>query len=331
MSRALLLFVVIMPSCMPFHTPSMKKSSVVRRRRALSLVGGSVLLPRGAMAYGGLPERKGRIARTCAGSRAPECIPSPDSKTLSDLLDQQVAQEAAAQEAKFGGGDRAAQRAAENGPMQFHRGTEDRLVQRVLARATNGDAASVLAAVDEFCWGEHWKGAFVDAALRRAQPAVVVELGTYVGYSTVRWAAQLKDGARLWSIDPEPASQASASRLLRKAGLADRVTLLRGTAAEWIPKLSRELSGRPIDFLFIDHAKDEYLPDLKRIEEAGLLHAGSVVAADNVLVFGLDEYVDHVRRSGVYRESRTYTATLEYTEAGAADAMVDGVEISVVG
>ena len=175
------------------------------------------------------------------------------------------------------------------------------------------------------------KGAFVDAALRRAQPAVVVELGTYVGYSTVRWAAQLKDGARLWSIDPEPASQASASRLLRKAGLADRVTLLRGTAAEWIPKLSRELSGRPIDFLFIDHAKDEYLPDLKRIEEAGLLHAGSVVAADNVLVFGLDEYVDHVRRSGVYRESRTYTATLEYTEAGAADAMVDGVEISVVG
>ena len=47
--------------------------------------------------------------------------------------------------------------------------------------------------------------------------------------------------------------------------------------------------------------------------------------------FGLDEYVDHVRRSGVYSESRTYTATLEYTEAGAADAMVDGVEISVVG
>ena len=156
--------------------------------------------------------------------------------------------------------------------------------------------------MDDECWSE--KGAFVDAALRRAQPAVVVELGTYVGYSTVRWAAQLKDGARLWSIDPEPASQASASRLLRKAGLADRVTLLRGTAAEWIPKLSRELSGRPIDFLFIDHAKDEYLPDLKRIEEAGLLHAGSVVAADNVLVFGLDEYVDHVRRSGVYRESR---------------------------
>ena len=37
-----------------------------------------------------------------------------------------------------------------------------------------------------------------------------------------------------------------------------------------------------MDVLFVDHAKERYLPDLRLIEEAGLLRDGSVVCADNV-------------------------------------------------
>ena len=173
------------------------------------------------------------------------------------------------------------------------------------------------------------KGRVVDEALQRSKPTVVVEFGTYVGYSAVRWASQLPPGGRLWSIDPDPASQAAAGKLLTKAGLRERVTLLRARASDAIPTLQRELDGRPIDVLFIDHAKQEYLPDLKRVEEAGLLRAGSVIAADNVVFFGLDDYVDHVRNSGRYSSSRTYTASLEYDGRPKGEAFADGVEVSV--
>lgn len=42
--------------------------------------------------------------------------------------------------------------------------------------------------------------------------------------------------------------------------------------------------------MFIDHAKEVYLPDLRRIVEEGWLHPGSVVVADNVGFPGAPEY-----------------------------------------
>ena len=209
------------------------------------------------------------------------------------------------------------------------------MLRRVMARSISGDPDSVLLAVDDFCWNEHWmmnvgpqKGAFVDAAIQLIHPEVMVELGTYVGYSTVRWAAQLPAGARLYSIDPERAAQESASKLLAKAGLADRVTLLNGRAEDVIPTLARRLGGAPIDVLFIDHVKSLYLPDLQRIERAGLLRAGSIVCADNVVCFDIADYLDHVQHSGLYSSTKTLTADLEYDGRGAS-AQADGVEVSV--
>ena len=45
-----------------------------------------------------------------------------------------------------------------------------------------------------------------------------------------------------------------------------------------------------VDFVFLDHAKEAYLPDLLRILEAGWLHPGSVVVADNVRFPGAPKY-----------------------------------------
>ena len=106
------------------------------------------------------------------------------------------------------------------------------------------------------------------------------------------------------------------------------MSLVNGRAQDVIPTLSSRLGGRYIDLLFIDHIKDRYLPDLRLIEAAGLLRDGSVVCADNVVFFKLQEYLDHVRGSGLYRSSRTLTARLEYTERE-RKAFPDGVEVSV--
>jgi len=45
-----------------------------------------------------------------------------------------------------------------------------------------------------------------------------------------------------------------------------------------------------LDFVFLDHDKDAYVPDLERIVERGWLKKGAVAVADNVKLPGAPEY-----------------------------------------
>ena len=65
----------------------------------------------------------------------------------------------------------------------------------MLANARAGDIDDVLATIDEFAYEKSLlinigdeKGALLDAAVRRADPALALELGTYCGYSALRIA-----------------------------------------------------------------------------------------------------------------------------------------------
>ena len=49
-----------------------------------------------------------------------------------------------------------------------------------------------------------------------------------------------------------------------------------------------------LDFVFIDHGQDLYLPDLERIVGRGWLHEGSVVVADSVKFPGAPGYREHM-------------------------------------
>ena len=74
-------------------------------------------------------------------------------------------------------------------------GREEKVARYVVARARRGDAADVIRVIDEFCYNESFlinvgdeKGAILDAAIRRAKPRRVLELGAYCGYSALRMA-----------------------------------------------------------------------------------------------------------------------------------------------
>jgi catechol O-methyltransferase len=45
-----------------------------------------------------------------------------------------------------------------------------------------------------------------------------------------------------------------------------------------------------VGFVFIDHDKDAYLPDLQRIVQRGWLRTGSIVVADNIKFPGAPDY-----------------------------------------
>jgi catechol O-methyltransferase len=71
-----------------------------------------------------------------------------------------------------------------------------------------------------------------------------------------------------------------------------------------------------VDFLFLDHAKDMYLEDLKELEHNRFIKRGSHVAADNVIFNRLDGYRKHVRdlANKFITETRLAEMTLEYSD-----------------
>lgn len=252
----------------------------------------------------------------------------------------------------------ASKRDPTHGAMSFKDGTDPRLLEAVHRACLDRGGAStahdphdivdradcVVAAADKFCWEEQWmmlvgdvKGAAVDQALLERLAATridngvtagfsAVEFGTYVGYSAVRLARLLPEGAKLYSVDP--VYQDTARALVALAGLSERVVFLHSTAAEATKVFHQQ--GVKLDFVFIDHEKQDYLPSLQRIEAANLLQDKAVVVADNVDVFHINDYLEHVRKPGLY-VSRHVHASLEYTESDehGIPVIADGLEVSI--
>jgi catechol O-methyltransferase len=186
-------------------------------------------------------------------------------------------------------------------------GREEELARYVTANAPAGDLDGAIEAIDDFCYGRSImmnvgdeKGEILDAALRRADPRRLLELGTYCGYSALRTVRAMPAEAHLHSIEFSPANAEIARRVLSHAGIDDRVTVVVGTLGDGgrtIATLESEhgFATGSLDFVFLDHDKDAYLPDLELIVERGWLRPGAVVVADNVKFPGAPRYREHMR------------------------------------
>jgi catechol O-methyltransferase len=186
-------------------------------------------------------------------------------------------------------------------------GRETALEKYVLARARPGDVDDAIRVIDHF--GRHVsflinvgdeKGKILDRAVERTQPRLLLELGTYCGYSALRMARVMPREARLYSVEFNTANAEIARRILAHAGVEDRVTVIVGTlgdGGETIRALKRECNFTPgsLDLVFLDHDKKAYLSDLELILAERWLHPGSVVVADNILVPGAPAYRAHMR------------------------------------
>jgi catechol O-methyltransferase len=188
---------------------------------------------------------------------------------------------------------------------QIGDGREAAAVDYVLGNARQGDVDDVLATIDEFAYEQSFlinvgdeKGALLDAAVRRADPKLALELGTYVGYGALRIARAAPE-ALVYSVELAEANAANARRIWEHAGVGDRITCVVGTIGDG--KTLDALAAAPgfdagaLDFLFIDHEKSVYLTDLQAIVDRGWLHPGSIVVADNVKLPGAPKYRAYMR------------------------------------
>jgi catechol O-methyltransferase len=181
-------------------------------------------------------------------------------------------------------------------------GREEALAAHVLAQARAGDLDDAIRVIDDFCVtrsvminvGDE-KGEILDQAVQRASPGLLLELGTYCGYSGLRMARVMPADTRFCSIEFSPANAEIARRIWAHAGVGDRLTVVVGSLGDGgatIERLRSEFgfTDGAVDFVFVDHDKSAYLPDLERILQEGWLHPGSVVVADNVKFPGAPKY-----------------------------------------
>ncbi len=187
-------------------------------------------------------------------------------------------------------------------------GREARLADYVVARARRGDAADAVRIIDEYCYNQSFminvgdeKGRILDAAVVRANPRRVLELGTYCGYSALRIAVAAPS-AQIFSIEFKQENAEIARRILEHAGVSGRVTVVVGTLGDGGKTVAALRSTHgflpcSLDFVFIDHAKEAYLPDLQSIIQADWLRPGAIVVADNVKTPGAPEYQAYMAES----------------------------------
>ncbi|BBZ39382.1 O-methyltransferase [Mycobacterium conspicuum] len=207
---------------------------------------------------------------------------------------------------------------------QIGDGREAAAVDYVLRNARAGDIDDVLATIDKYAYeksilmnvGDE-KGEILDAAVRRADPKLALELGTYCGYGALR-IARAAPNAKVYSVELAEANAVNARQIWAHAGVADRVTCVVGTIGDGgrtLDALANEhgFHTGAIDFVFLDHDKDAYLDDLHSIVDRGWLHPGSVVVADNVRFPGAPKYRAYMReQQGKLWKTVEHKAHVEY-------------------
>jgi predicted O-methyltransferase YrrM len=128
----------------------------------------------------------------------------------------------------------------------------------------------------------------------------VLELGTLAGYSTIWLARALPAGGQVVTLEIDRTHARAAQENLERAGVAERVDVRVGPAAETLSDLIADEAG-PFDLVFIDADKssnDRYLELVLQLSRPG-----TVIVADNVVRDGAvadpdspDPHVQGVRR-----------------------------------
>ena len=109
-----------------------------------------------------------------------------------------------------------------------------------------------------------------------ARATRLLEVGTSNGYSTI-WLADAarRTGGRVVTLELNPSKVALARRNLERSGLADRVEIVQGRAADTLAGLPG-----PFDFAFLDADRPSYLTYLGLVLPK--LAPGGLLVADNV-------------------------------------------------
>lgn len=165
------------------------------------------------------------------------------------------------------------------------------------AESFTSDESPVLRELREHCYA-HFEdkamlsgfvqGRILSIFSRMIRPRAVLEIGTYLGYSTICLAEGLAPGGRVVSLDVNEETNAVAQSFIDKTEYADRIQLRLGEAVFVMPHLQG-----PFDLVFIDADKPNYANYYNlvfdKVRPGGFIIADNVLWSGNVLDPGDDE------------------------------------------
>ena len=163
------------------------------------------------------------------------------------------------------------------------------------------------------------QGKLLTLLARAAGARRILEIGTLGGYSAICLARALPPDGRLVTLELIPRHAEVARANIARAGLAERVEVRVGPAAESLAHLAAE-GAPPFDLIFIDADKPSYAAYLEGVMP--LARPGALLIADNVVRQGrILDPGDDANAQGARR----------FNERLAADPRLSAVVLQTVG
>ena len=160
-------------------------------------------------------------------------------------------------------------------------------IQNYAEQHTSGES-EVLRELREHCYAHYSdssmlsgfvQGRVLSMFSRMIRPNVVLEIGTYLGYSALCFAEGLADGGKVITLDVNEDTNKVARSYVERTEYGDRVEFHLGPALEIIPTLPETF-----DLVFIDADKPNYSNYYNAVFDK--VRPGGFIIADNVLWSG---------------------------------------------
>ncbi len=125
----------------------------------------------------------------------------------------------------------------------------------------------------------HLQGRFLSFIAKVYQPSLILEIGTYTGYSALCMAEGLKAGGRLITIDVNEELETFTRSFFDRSPYKEQIDYRIADAAHEIPAIEG-----PIDMVFIDADKRNYALYFDLVIDK--MRPGGLILVDNVLWSG---------------------------------------------
>jgi len=250
-----------------------------------------------------------------------------------------------------------------NGAWTFKKNTEDDLFTHVQCGLADhiksfneiDSANAILRSIDVYCLGKQWmyhvgkeKGVILKDFLNKCiinhttttsqqTPFVMVELGSYCGYSAILLAKAVRelypnlDNFHLYSLEKCEKFARIATKMIQLAKLDKYISIII-PYKQSLTKTLRDHTISKINYLLFDHDKNLYLKNLQELEREGFITKGTYVAADNVIISPqLQKYRNYVAKLANNKKKIVSTSLveqkLEYSES--QQDLKDGLELTI--
>lgn len=125
----------------------------------------------------------------------------------------------------------------------------------------------------------HVQGRVLALLSKMIRPKLVVEIGTYLGYSALCFAEGLTEGGKVITLDIQEETNRVAKSFVERTEYKNVIDFRLGEAKDLIPQIKD-----PIDLVFIDADKSNYSLYYDLVFEK--VRPGGFIIADNVLWSG---------------------------------------------